>query len=142
MAEGSAPVAGVSGCWEEGVLGALTLGTRDFVHKCGVSRAVLALSGGMDSALVLAIAVDALGADNVTAVLMPSPYSSRGSVDDAAALALAAGAEAAEKSGIVTDPVADAPFAAKLSVTVYDFRTLASDAETKDDETKGKEAAR
>ncbi len=87
MAEGSAPVAGVSGCWEEGVLGALTLGTRDFVHKCGVSRAVLALSGGMDSALVLAIAVDALGADNVTAVLMPSPYSSRGSVDDSVELA-------------------------------------------------------
>ena len=63
--------------------------------------------------------------------------------DDAAALALAAGAEtAAEKNGIVTDPAVDAPFAAKLSVTVYDFRTLASDAETEDGEKKGKEAAR
>ena len=62
---------------------------------------------------------------------------------DDAAIALAAGAEtAAEKNGIVTDPAVDAPFAAKLSVTVYDFRTLASDAEAKDDEKKGKEAAR
>ena len=62
--------------------------------------------------------------------------------DDAAALALAAGAESAAKSGIVTDPAADAPFAARMSVTVYDFRTLEPEAETKDDVKKGKEAAR
>ena len=62
--------------------------------------------------------------------------------DDAAAFALAAGAESAAKDGIVTDPAADAPFAARMSVTVYDFRTLEPEAETKDDVKKGKEAAR
>ena len=62
--------------------------------------------------------------------------------DDAAAFAQAAGAESAAKSGIVTDPAADAPFAARMSVTVYDFRTLEPEAETKDDVKKGKEAAR
>ena len=53
---------------------ALVLGTRDYVRKSGFKQVVLGLSGGMDSALVLAIAVDALGADNVRAVMMPSPY--------------------------------------------------------------------
>ena len=66
---------------------ALVLGTRDYVRKCGFSRALLGLSGGIDSALVAAIAVDALGAENVTAIGMPSPYSSPGSVDDSRALA-------------------------------------------------------
>lgn len=66
---------------------ALVLGTRDFVRKSGFSRVVLGLSGGIDSALVAAIAVEALGRDNVTGLLMPSPYSSRGSVDDSLALA-------------------------------------------------------
>ena len=65
-----------------------------------------------------------------------------GGDDAAAAFALAAGAESAAKEGIVTDPAADAPFAARMSVTVYDFRTLEPEAETKDDEKKGKEAAR
>src|SRR3954468_6620998 len=62
---------------------ALVLGTRDYVAKCGFSSVVLGLSGGIDSALTAAIAVDALGADRVLGVLMPSPYSSRGSLDDA-----------------------------------------------------------
>ncbi|HEY7289986.1 MAG TPA: NAD+ synthase [Vicinamibacterales bacterium] len=62
---------------------ALVLGTRDYVHKCGFARVVLGLSGGIDSALTAAIAVDALGAENVLGVLMPSPHSSRGSLDDA-----------------------------------------------------------
>lgn len=85
-ASGSAPVAPDFASWEEGVFGALVLGTRDFVNKCGLTRGIVGLSGGIDSALVLSVGVEALGKDNVTAVLMPSPYSSRGSVDDAAEL--------------------------------------------------------
>ncbi len=61
---------------------ALVLGTRDYVRKCGFSKVVIALSGGIDSALVAAIAADALGAENVMAIGMPSPYSSSGSIDD------------------------------------------------------------
>src|SRR4029077_18136829 len=60
---------------------------RDYLAKCNFKSAVLGLSGGIDSAVVAAIAVDSLGADNVVGVSMPSPYSSRGSVDDALALA-------------------------------------------------------
>ena len=66
---------------------ALSLGVRDYLAKCGFKSAVLGLSGGIDSAVVAAIAVEALGAGNVTGVSMPSPYSSRGSIDDALALA-------------------------------------------------------
>jgi NAD+ synthase/NAD+ synthase (glutamine-hydrolysing) len=73
---------------EEGsAYAALVLGTRDYVRKCGFSRVVLGLSGGIDSALTACVAVDALGADNVTGVAMPSPYSSAGSIGDAKALA-------------------------------------------------------
>ena len=66
---------------------ALVLGTRDYVRKCGFSKAIIALSGGIDSALTAAIAVDALGAENVIGVGMPSPYSSEGSLRDARELA-------------------------------------------------------
>jgi NAD+ synthase (glutamine-hydrolysing) len=66
---------------------ALVLGTRDYVRKCGFSKALVGLSGGVDSALVAAIAVDALGKENVTTIGMPSQYSSAGSIDDARALA-------------------------------------------------------
>jgi NAD+ synthase/NAD+ synthase (glutamine-hydrolysing) len=66
---------------------ALVLGTRDYARKCGFSSAVLGLSGGIDSALTAAIAVDALGPDRVIGAVMPSPYSSRGSVEDACQLA-------------------------------------------------------
>jgi len=69
------------------LFGALSLGVRDYLAKCGFKSAVLGLSGGIDSAVVAAIAVEALGAGNVTGVSMPSPYSSRGSIDDALALA-------------------------------------------------------
>jgi NAD+ synthase (glutamine-hydrolysing) len=69
------------------LLDALALGTRDYVQKCGFSRVVVALSGGIDSALVVAIAARALGADNVTTLGMPSPYSSQGSIDDSRQLA-------------------------------------------------------
>jgi NAD+ synthase (glutamine-hydrolysing) len=65
---------------------ALVLGTRDYVRKCGFSKAVVGLSGGIDSALVAAIAVEALGAENVLGVGMPSEFSSTGSIDDARAL--------------------------------------------------------
>jgi len=66
---------------------ALVLGTRDYVHKCGFSGVLLGLSGGIDSSLVAAIAAQALGANNVLGVLMPSPYTSRASIEDACALA-------------------------------------------------------
>ena len=72
---------------EASAYGALVLGTRDYVHKCGFRRAIIGLSGGIDSALTAAIAVDALGAENVIGVGMPGPYSSQGSIDDARALA-------------------------------------------------------
>jgi NAD+ synthase (glutamine-hydrolysing) len=66
---------------------ALVLGTRDYVRKCGFSKVVVGLSGGVDSALVATIAADALGPDNVLGVSMRSPYSSEGSIRDAELLA-------------------------------------------------------
>jgi len=66
---------------------ALVLGTRDYLRKCGFSKAVVGLSGGIDSALVAAIAVEALGKENVQGVGMPSEFSSSGSVSDAEKLA-------------------------------------------------------
>lgn len=66
---------------------ALVLGLRDYFHKSGFSKACLGLSGGIDSAVVAALAVEALGAENVYGVIMPSQYSSKDSVTDALALA-------------------------------------------------------
>src|SRR6184192_469795 len=66
---------------------ALSLGVRDYFRKCNFHSAVVGLSGGVDSAITAVVAMDALGAENVTGVSMPSPYSSRGSIDDARALA-------------------------------------------------------
>jgi NAD+ synthetase len=66
---------------------ALVLGTRDYVRKCGFKKALIAISGGIDSALVAAIAKDALGAENVLGIGMPSPYSSAGSISDSRQLA-------------------------------------------------------
>jgi NAD+ synthase (glutamine-hydrolysing) len=66
---------------------ALVLGTRDYVRKCGFKEVLLGLSGGVDSALTAAIASEALGPENVLGVLMPSPYSSKGSIEDAERLA-------------------------------------------------------
>jgi len=71
----------------EQLFAALSLGVRDYFRKCNFHSAVVGLSGGVDSAVTAVIAVDALGADNVTGVSMPSPYSSRGSIDDARTLA-------------------------------------------------------
>ncbi|HEU5198637.1 MAG TPA: NAD(+) synthase, partial [Ktedonobacterales bacterium] len=86
---------------------ALVLGTRDYVRKNGFKHAVIALSGGIDSALTATIAVDALGPQNVTGVSMPSRYSSEGSKSDAQLLA--------ERLGIryMTIPI-EAPFSAML----------------------------
>jgi NAD+ synthase (glutamine-hydrolysing) len=66
---------------------ALVLGTRDYVRKCGFSKVLVGLSGGIDSALVAAIAVEALGAENVVGIGMPTEYSSLGSIEDARKLA-------------------------------------------------------
>jgi NAD+ synthase (glutamine-hydrolysing) len=74
-------------------LGALVLGTRDYARRCGFKQAVLGLSGGIDSALVAAIAARALGPANVLGVAMPSRYSSTGSLTDAAELAANLGIE-------------------------------------------------
>ena len=64
----------------------IVLGLRDYARRCGFRQAVVGSSGGIDSALTLALAVEALGADNVVAITMPSRFSSRGSVDDSATL--------------------------------------------------------
>ena len=71
----------------EAVYQALRLGTRDYVAKCGFEKAIVGLSGGIDSSLVATIAADALGPENVMGVSMPGPYSSSGSIRDAQRLA-------------------------------------------------------
>ncbi len=80
---------------------ALVLGLRDYVGKCGFESVAIGLSGGIDSALVCAVAADALGPDNVVGVTMPSVYSSSGSVSDSVALAANLGVR------IETVPIAD-----------------------------------
>jgi len=97
--------------YEEQAYQALVLGTRDYVQKNGFSGAVLGLSGGVDSALVLAIAVDALGPDKVRAVMMPSPYTLAISIEDAAACAKALGVQL---SSLPIEPLMSG-FAATLS---------------------------
>ncbi|RPH82366.1 MAG: NAD+ synthase [Candidatus Rokuibacteriota bacterium] len=77
-----APLAPVAEVYE-----ALVLGTRDYVSKNGFTHVVIGLSGGIDSSLVAAIAVEALGRENVSGVTMPSPYSSTGTRNDARRLA-------------------------------------------------------
>jgi NAD+ synthase (glutamine-hydrolysing) len=72
---------------------ALVIGTRDYVSKCGFKKVLVGLSGGIDSAVVAAIAVQALGAENVQGVSMPGPYSSQGSKNDAKAVATNLGVE-------------------------------------------------
>ncbi len=79
----------------------IVLGLRDYARRCGFSKAVIGSSGGIDSALTMALAVDALGADNVVGITMPSVYSSAGSVDDSVALCRNLGI------ALVTHPIAD-----------------------------------
>jgi NAD+ synthetase len=76
---------------------ALVLGIRDYAHKNRFGRAVIGLSGGIDSAVVAALACEALGAENVLSVMMPSPFSSRGSVDDSVALGRTLGMPVVER---------------------------------------------
>jgi NAD+ synthase (glutamine-hydrolysing) len=83
---------------EEEVYGALVLGLRDYVEKNGFDHVVIALSGGIDSALVALIAVDALGADRVSVVVMPSPHSSDDTQADARIIAANLGVELIEIS--------------------------------------------
>ena len=72
---------------EASAYSALVLGTRDYIRKCGFQKAIIGLSGGIDSALTAVIAADAVGPENVIGVGMPGPYSSQGSIDDARSLA-------------------------------------------------------
>src|SRR3954447_23082903 len=72
---------------DEAAYEALVLGTRDYIRKCGFRTVLIGLSGGIDSALVAALAVEAVGKENVTGVGMPGPYSSEHSLDDARDLA-------------------------------------------------------
>ena len=94
---------------------ALTLGTRDYVRKCGFDKVLVALSGGIDSSLVAAIAVDALGSENVVGVSMPSRFSSEVSVVDAKLLADNLGIE------LWTLPI-EQPFEAMLNTLEPQFK--------------------
>ncbi len=80
-------IASAPECKEAELWSALVLGVRDYARKCGFSKIVLGLSGGIDSSLIAAIASEAVGKDNVLGILMPSPYSSDHSIQDALALA-------------------------------------------------------
>src|SRR6185295_12972719 len=71
----------------DAVYQALVLGTRDYIRKCGFQKALIGLSGGIDSALTAVIATDAVGRENVIGIGMPGPFSSEGSVADARAMA-------------------------------------------------------
>ena len=104
----------------EQVFGALVLGTRDYVRKNGFTDVVIGLSGGIDSALVAAIAVEALGAQHVHGVSMPSRYSSEGSRTDAALLASNLGIE---MQTISIEPA----FAAYLDMTAESFAGKTAD---------------
>ena len=95
----------------ETVWRALVLGVRDYAHKNRFRRALLGLSGGIDSAVVAAIASEALGPENVLGVMMPSPYSSRGSIDDSVALG--------ENLGM---PVVEHPISAPFEVLTKELR--------------------
>ncbi|VVB68761.1 putative NH(3)-dependent NAD(+) synthetase [uncultured archaeon] len=99
---------------------ALVLGTRDYVHKCGFESVLLGLSGGIDSSLVAAVAAEAIGPDNVLGVLMPSPYSSIGSIEDAQRLA--------QNLGIKTISISITPIMASFDLSLEDaFRGLERD---------------
>ena len=91
----------------------IMLGLRDYARRCGFAKAVIGSSGGIDSALTLALAVDALGADNVVAITMPSVYSSAGSVDDSVTLCRNLGVT------LLTHPIAEtvAAFAAQFEAS-------------------------
>jgi NAD+ synthase (glutamine-hydrolysing) len=99
---------------------ALVLGTRDYVRKNGFQKAVLGLSGGIDSALTACVAADALGREHVTGVMMPSEFSSSGSIDDSMELARNLGIE------VMTLPISEVFRAYKHSLEPP-FRNVAPD---------------
>ena len=102
---------------EAALWGALTLGVKDYLGKNGFPGAIIGLSGGIDSALTLAIAVDALGADKVRAVMMPSPWTAQMSLDDSR--------EMVKRLGVEYDEIAIGPlmeqFAVALAPTFADL---------------------
>jgi NAD+ synthetase len=105
---------------EENIYKALVLGLRDYLRKCGFKSAVLGLSGGIDSALVACLAVEALGAKNVRGVSLPSRYSSPGSLEDARLLTA--------RLGIAYDVIPiEPPFASVRQQLEPVFRSLAED---------------
>jgi NAD+ synthetase len=105
---------------EENIYKALVLGLRDYMRKCGFKSAVLGLSGGIDSALVACLAVEALGPNNVRVVSLPSQYSSQGSLDDARLLA--------SRLGIAYDVIPiEPPFASVRQQLQPVFRGLPED---------------
>jgi NAD+ synthase (glutamine-hydrolysing) len=71
----------------ESIHEALVLGVRDYMRKCGFSKAVVGLSGGIDSAVTCCLAKDAVGSENVLGISMPSPCSSKGGIEDSRRLA-------------------------------------------------------
>ncbi|UCE30631.1 MAG: NAD+ synthase [Burkholderiales bacterium] len=106
---------------EEQIYGALVLGVRDYIGKNGFPGAIIGLSGGIDSALTLAIAVDALGSDRVRTLMMPSPYTADMSLADAREMAL--------RLGVRYDVIGIEPmFAAFLDALADDFAGLEPDA--------------
>ena len=122
--DGAAPVAGRVApqlAPEAEIYRALVLGTRDYIEKNGFPGAVIGLSGGVDSALTLAIACDAIGAARVRAVMMPSQYTSRMSLEDAQ--------ELARRLGVRYDVIPiGAPFEAFLSTLKPEFAGRPADA--------------
>lgn len=107
--------------YEEGIYRALTLGVKDYARKNGFNGAVIGLSGGVDSALTLALAVDALGPDNVETLIMPSRYTADMSVEDARAMAGRLGVSCREIS-------IEAPFSAFSDILAPVFQALPVDA--------------
>ncbi|RYF05262.1 MAG: NAD(+) synthase [Deltaproteobacteria bacterium] len=106
--------------FEEDICEALSLGVRDYLTKCGYAKVIVGLSGGIDSAVVAALAVQALGPSKVQGVAMPSRYSSPGSLTDAQALA--------EGLGIRLDTVSIEPmYAAALGALQTPFAGMAAD---------------
>jgi NAD+ synthase/NAD+ synthase (glutamine-hydrolysing) len=110
----------ISGSDTESILNALIMGTRDYVRKCGFSKALVGLSGGMDSALTAYVAVQALGGDNVLLVFMPSQYTNKQNFEDTKTLATNLGAK------LVTVPI-DAEFKTLLKDLSPFFKDVATE---------------
>lgn len=105
---------------EEEVYNALVLGTRDYINKNGFKKVCIGLSGGVDSAIVAAIAVDAIGKDNVTGLFMPSPYTSQESQEDVCELSKNLGIQ------VIEEPIT-AIFETYLKTLQPSFKDLPAD---------------